>query len=449
MIVKAFKNQYSDFAKAFLSGDDVPNQDGTIDPQTAMKYTAVFACVRVLSEALASTPVKIYKTDEKGDRVAVKDINLYDILHGKPNEEMSPFNFKEMCMINLTLGGNAVCEKLVNKNGELVGLYPYKWQNVQIKRNGDTNRLEYIIKGDNGKEKTLKRDQVFHIPGLSFDGIVGLNPIEYVNEAIKLGLSYESFGVNFFKNGANPSIALEYANSLDDVAFERLKKEFAKAYQGLKNTGKPLILEDGAKVKELTMKLVDAQLLESKKFQLEDIARIYRVPLHLIQNLDRATNNNIEHQSLEFIMYTMLPWFQRWEENINMQLLTQAERTSGYYAEFLIENLLRGDAVSRATAYATGRTAGYLSVNEIRKKENMNGIGPKGDRYIEPLNYKEAGEPTPEKNTGTKQTDSKNMKEFYELFAIAILDNFKSQIEKYQKEEELKNEKVLGDKEQG
>lgn len=391
MIKKAFKNQYSDFVREFLSGTDIEKQDTTINSNTAMKYTAVFSCVRVLAETLASTPVKIYKTDSNGNKIPVKDINLYDILHNKPNEEMSPFNFKEMCMINLNLGGNAVCEKLINKRGDLVGLYPYKWQNVQIKRNKSTNKLEYHIKGENGFEKILNRDQVLHIPGLSFDGIVGLSPIEYATKAISLGLSYESFGVNLYKNGANPSIALEYPNSLDDVAFERLKREFAKAYQGLSNTGKPLILEDGAKVREMTIKPADAQLLESKRFQIEDIARIYRVPMHLIQDLTRSTNNNIEHQSLEFIMYSMLPWFQRWEENINMQLLTQEQRSEGYYIEFLIENLLRGDAKSRAEAYATARTAGYMSVNEIRKKENMNGIGEKGDIYLQPLNFIEAG----------------------------------------------------------
>lgn len=386
IIVRAFKNSYNEYAKAFLSGDDIPGKDGIIDSQTAMKYTAVFACVRVLAETLASTPVKIYKTNDKGERESVKDINLYDILHNKPNEEMSPFNFKEMCMNNLNLGGNAVCEKLVNKRGDLVGLYPYKWQNVQIKRNKETNRLEYHVKGESGVERILSREQVFHIPGLSFDGIVGLSPIEYISKSIGLGLSYESFGVNFYKNGANPSIALQYPNALDDVAFERLKKEFTKAYQGLANTGKPLILEDGATVKEMTIKPVDAQLLESKRFQLEDIARIYRVPLHLIQDLERATFSNIEHQSLSFAIYTMLPWYQRWEENINMQLLTQEQRKQGLYAEFKLDSLLRGDAKSRADAYREGRLNGWLSINDIRKLESLNPIDG-GDIHITPLNY--------------------------------------------------------------
>ncbi len=222
------------------------------------------------------------------------------------------------------------------------------------------------------------------------DGVVGLSPIEYVSSAIRLGLSYERFGINFYKNGANASGVIEYPGALADTAYERLKKDFAKSYQGLANTGKPIILEGGAKFSQLAIKPADAQLIENKKFQLEDIARIYRVPLHLIQNLDRATFSNIEQQSLEFVMYTMLPWFKRWEENINMQLLTPLERKAGFYIEFNINSLLRGDMQSRAMAYAQGRQWGWLSVNDIRKLENMPPI-PNGDIYMQPLNFSEAG----------------------------------------------------------
>lgn len=384
-------NSMSEYVRAFLSGEDIStgNSIGNIDSDAAMKYTAVFACIRVLSETLAAMPVMVYKKDKNSDRKAVNDIGIYDILHDKPNDEMSPFNFKESCMIALNLGGNSVCEKLINSKGEVIGLYPYRWQQVQIERDKETKKLIYII--SNGSEKkVLNRDQVFHVPGLSYDGVIGLSPIEYVNSAVQLGLSYEKFGVNFYKNGANAGGILSFPNQLGDIAYERLKKDFAKNYQGLANTGKPIILEEGGDFKQLTIKPADAQLIENKKFQLEDIARIYRVPLHLIQNLDRATNNNIEHQSLEFVMYTMLPWFNRWEENINMQLLSSQERKAGYYVEFKIDSLLRGDAQSRAQAYATGRQWGWLSVNDIRKLENMNPI-PNGDIYLEPLNMGEAG----------------------------------------------------------
>ena len=382
-----FGQGFDDYIQRFLTGEDVTdiNHPGQVDSQTAMKYTAVFACVRVLSETLAGTPVMLYRKKENGDRETRNDLAVYDVLHNQPNEEMSPFNFKESCMVALNLGGNSVSQKLVNKYGDLMGLYPYEWPKVTITRDPTTSRLVYKIR-DGTKQLDLPRDQVFHISGLSMDGVVGLSPIEYVSSAIKLGLSYERFGTNFYKNGANSSGVIEYPGTLAEQAYERLKKDFAKSYQGLANTGKPIILEGGAKFTQLMIKPADAQLIESKKFQLEDIARIYRVPLHLIQNLDRATNNNIEHQSLEFVMYTMLPWFKRWEENINMQLLSPLERRAGFYIEFNVSSLLRGDAKSRAEAYATGRLNGWFSINDIRRLENMNSI-ENGDTYLQPLNY--------------------------------------------------------------
>jgi HK97 family phage portal protein len=382
---KTFTEKVSDF----LTGADLDNADidnFNIDQTTAMKYSAVFGCVRVLSETLANTPVLLYRRKSDSERITANDLAIYDILHNKPNEEMSPFNFKEMCMASLNLGGNIVCQRLVNSKGGVVGLYPYNYNRVQISRDTGTKKLIYKVDG----QKDYKREEVLHIPGLSLDGIKGLSPIEYTASAIRLGLSYEQFGVNFFKNGANASGAFKKPGVLEEEAFQRLKKELGKNYTGLKNTGVPMILEDGLEFQPFQIKPVDAQLLESKYFQIEDICRIYRVPQHLVNKLDRSTNNNIEHQSLEFIMYTMLPWFKRWEDNINMQLLTREERLAGYYVEFKADALLRGDISSRATYYAQGRQWGWLSVNDIRRLENMPPI-PNGDIYLQPLNMGEAG----------------------------------------------------------
>jgi HK97 family phage portal protein len=382
-----FKNSaFDEYIRAFLRGDDHPwiNGERYIDTDTAMKYTAVFACVRVLSETLAAMPVMLYRKKPDGDREARNDLAVYDILHNRPNEEMSPFNFKEACMISLNTGGNAVCERLVNVYGDLVGLYPYRWNMIRIDRDRETGKLIYHIR-DGVKERTLNRDQVFHIPGPSFDGVVGLSPIEYAASAIRLGLNYEQFGNKFYQNGALPSGVFRHPNALGEEAYKRLKEDLKDNYTGLRNLGKPMLLEDGMDFRELTIKPVDAELLGNKKFQTEDVARIYRMPLHLIQNLDKATFSNIEQQSLEFVMYTMLPWFKRWEENINMQLLNRQERMAGYYLEFKVDSLLRGDAKSRAEAYAVGRNAGYFSVNDIRRLENMNAI-ENGDIYLQPLN---------------------------------------------------------------
>jgi HK97 family phage portal protein len=388
-----FSNSFDDLVHKFLIGEEVVNVPaGPVTATTAMKYTAVFSCIRVLGETFASAPAKLYRKVTDDERESRNDLAVYDILHNAPNEEMAPFNFKEACMIALNTGGNAVCERLVDRRGGLVGLYPYQWQQVKIDRDPETKNLQYKISdGISTKpEKELGRKQVFHVPGMSVDGVIGMSPIEYAANAIRLGRSYEEFGNQMFRNAAIPSGGFSTDGTLNESSFQRLKKEINENYTGMKNTGKPMLLEGGLKFIPFTVKPIDAQLIENKKFQIEDIARIYRVPLHLIQNLDRATNNNIEHQSLEFIMYTMLPWFKRWEENINMQLLTPAERRAGYYVEFDLRGLLRGDQLSRSRAYAVGRQWGWLSVNDIRKLENMPPI-ENGDIYLEPQNMREAG----------------------------------------------------------
>ena len=394
-----FKNNMEEYIQRFMTGGDLDDTTlgDNVDPITAMKYSAVFACNKVLSETFACMPAMLYRKDQKGERESFNDLAIYDILHNKPNEEMSPFNFKEACMTSINLGGNSVCERLVNKKDELVGLYPYQHSLVEIKRDPITRKLIYVVKTGT-EEKTLQRNQVFHVPNMSLDGIIGLSPITYAASAIRLGLSYEQFGVNFYKNGANPSGTFDVPGELGDESFKRLKEELKINYTGLKKTGTPMLLEGGMKFTPHTINPVDAQLLESKSFQAEDICRIYRVPQHLIQLLGHSTNNNIEQQSLEFVMYTMLPIFKRWEENINMQLLTDKERLAGYYVEFNMAALLRGDAVSRATAYAQGRQWGWLSVNDIRKLENMPSI-PNGDIYMHPLNMGEAGKVDPASQT--------------------------------------------------
>jgi HK97 family phage portal protein len=251
--------------------------------------------------------------------------------------------------------------------------------------NRDTNRLEYEIDG-----QTFTRDDILHIPGLTFDGYIGVTPISYAQNALNAGKNQDEFTNNFYNNGVNFSGAFEIPDELSDDAFKRLKADMESNYKGLLNAGKPLILEGGAKFKEVSMKLSDAQFIESKRFTVEDVCRLFRVPLHLVQDLSRSTNNNIEHQSLEFVMYTMLPWFKRWEENLNLQLLTTEDKKLGRYFEFKIDTLLRGDAKARAEAYATGRQWGWLSVNDIRRMENMDPI-PNGDIYLQPSNMFEAG----------------------------------------------------------
>lgn len=381
----------STYASLYLSGEGLPYPDGTyITAERAMKYSAVFACVRVLSETLASLPIILYRRLKNGDKERATDEPLYDILHNAPNDEMAPINYKESMMVSLCLGGDGYSQKIKNYMGEVIGLIPLDYNNVKCKRE-ENGQLVYKVKVKN-EWKTYTRADIFHIPGLSLNGLNGLTPISYAAEAVKLGLNYEKFGNRFFENGANPGGVIEHPGILGDDAATRIRKDFAERYSGLVNTGKPILLEEGMKYTALTVKQADAQYLESRKFQTEDIARIFRVPLHLIQNLDRATNNNIEHQSLEFVIYTMLPWFRRWEENINLQLLTPAQRKSGLYVEFLIDALLRGDILSRYRAYAIARNWGWMSANDVLRKENGNSIGTQGDIYLQPTNMQGAGD---------------------------------------------------------
>jgi len=395
-----FSASFGEWYKAFINGDDSgQNTPFLIDREIALKLSSIWACTRVLGETLASMPCATYRKQEDLSKKEANDIGLYDILHYEPNQETTPFNFKEGLMMNLCLGGNGYAQKIYNKSKvpELLALYLLDYENVTPERDKVTKRMTYKVRFDeNGlfQEKTMTRDYIFHIPGVSMNGITGIIPINYASKAIELGLTYETFGVNFYKNGANTNMALIHPKSLKDAAYERLKKEVEEKRTGLRNVNKPWLLEDGMQIKELTIKPVDSELLMSKYFQIEEICRFYRVPLHLVQHLLRATNNNIEHQSLEFIIYTMLPWAKRIEENINLQLLSKEERKAGYFAEFKMDAFLRGDLPSRCTAYAAGRQWGWLSVNDIRRLENMNPI-PNGDIYLQPLNMGEAGKIEP------------------------------------------------------
>ncbi|MEA4919374.1 MAG: phage portal protein [Clostridiaceae bacterium] len=384
--LKVLNMSISEYNSRFLSGEPLTDSEQNVDTDTALKYSVVFACCRVLAETFASVPILLYKKNGN-EREAVTDLPIYDILHNAPNEEMSHFNFSEAMMMSMNTGGNAIAQRLFNAKGELVGLYPIC---AEIDRDKETRKLIYKAQ-DGGQTRTFQRSEIFHVPGPSLDGINGLSPISYAASAIRLGLSYEQFGIQFFRNAANPSGAFSNDGELSEEAYNRLKKQLKENYTGLKNTGTPMLLEGGMKWLQFSVNPTDAQLLESKNFQIEDICRVYRVPQHLVNKLDRSTFSNIEQQALEFVVYTMLPHFKRYEECINAQLLTLEQRRQGYFWEHKIDGLLRGDSTARAAFYASGRQWGWLCINDIRRLENLPGIGPEGDKFLEPANMIEVG----------------------------------------------------------
>ncbi len=383
--LKVLNMSLSEYNSRFLSGEPVTDGEQNVDTDTALKYSVVFACCRVLGETFASVPILLYKKSG-AEREAVTDLPIYDILHNVPNEEMSHFNFSESMMMGMSTNGNAIAQRLFNASGELVGLYPIS---ATIDRDKETKKLIYRV-NSGSQTVTFQRGEVFHVPGPSLDGIHGLSPISYAASAIRLGLSYEQFGIHFFRNAANPSGAFSNPGELGEEAYKRLKNQLKEQYTGLQNTGTPMLLEGGLDWKQFTVNPTDAQLLESKNFQIEDICRIYRVPQHLVNKLDRSTNNNIEEQALEFVMYTMLPYFKRFEECMNAQLLTPAQRGQGYFLEHKIDGLMRGNSTARASFYASGRQWGWLSVNDIRRLENLPPVDG-GDVYLQPSNMVEAG----------------------------------------------------------
>lgn len=364
-----------------------PSKTGlSVNEHSAMRLTAVFACIRVLSETLASMPIILYRDREIGNKSSGKDRAvdhpLYDILKFAPNKEMPSMILKETMMGHVASSGNCYAQIQRNRRGQVISLNMLPWTVTDVGRNPQTWEIEYTT-NDRGKLVTLPTSEVFHIPGLGFDGIKGYSPIRMAMEAVALGLAAEQFGAAFFGNGASPSGIIEYPGKLDDKQLQRFKESVREGYAGLGNAKKLMVLEEGLKFHQVTVPPNEAQFIETRKFQIEEIARIYRVPMHLLQNLDRSTNNNIEHQSLEFVMYTMLPWFTRWEQMINFKLLTPEERRQGYFAEFLINALLRGDTVARAQMLHLMRQDGVINGDEWRELENMNPQeGGQGKHYL-------------------------------------------------------------------
>ena len=350
--------------------------DKRVNDRTAMQIIAVYACVRVLSEAIAQLPLHVYQYTDNGKERVPKH-PLYFLLHDQPNPEMTSFVFRETLMAHLLIYGNAYAQIIRNGRGEVLGLYPLMPDKVRVDRD-DRGRLIYRYSrydehNPNFKQQgeiILPMEQVLHIPGLGFDGLVGYSPIAMAKNAIGLAVACDEYGASFFANGASPSAVLEHPGVIKNP--ERVREAWQRAY-GSGNAHKTAILEEGMKYTPISIPNNEAQFLETRKFQIEEIARLYRVPLHMIGDLDHATFSNIEHLSLEFVKYTLDPWLVRWEQGLQKALLSDSEK-GRYFIKFNVEGLLRGDYASRMQGYATARQNGWLSANDIRELEDMNAI---------------------------------------------------------------------------
>ena len=350
-----------------------------VNAQTAIQLSTVYACVRVISETVASLPLGIYEAT-KGVTRKASEHSLYHLIHDEPNSEMTSFVLREVMLAHLLLWGNSYCQIIRNGRNRISGLYPLLPDKMTVDRDKN-GQLTYTYLTNAGRTVALTPEDVLHIPGLGFDGIMGYSPIALEKNAIGLGLASEEYGSKFFSNGARPSGILTHPNTVKNP--KALRESWNSAYGGSSNSNRVAILEEGMKFEPMAVPNNEAQFLETRKFQVDEICRIFRVPPHLVGDLEHATFSNIEHMSIDFAVHTIRPWLVRIEQSMNRALLSPQEK-GRFYIQFNIDGLMRGDYKSRMEGYAIGRQNGWMSANDIRELENLNPIPPEegGDAYL-------------------------------------------------------------------
>lgn len=366
----------ADAGYSFLFGRTTSGKP--VNERTAMQTTAVYACVRILAEAVASLPLHVYEYQDDGGKKLVHDHPLYYLLHDEPNPEMTSFVFRETLMSHLLIWGNAYAQIIRDGAGRVLGLYPLLPDKMDVQRD-DKGNIYYVYSRNSDENPVfkeygnirLKAEDVLHIPGLGFDGLIGYSPIAMAKNAVGMTLACEEYGASFFANGANPGGVLEHPGVLKDPS--KVRESWNSVYRGVNNAHKIAVLEEGMKYQQIGIPPEEAQFLETRKFQINEIARLYRIPPHMVGDLDKSSFSNIEQQSLEFVKYTLDPWVIRWEQSLQRSLLLPGEKGK-YFIKLNVDGLLRGDYQSRMNGYAVGRQNGWFSANDIREMENMNPI---------------------------------------------------------------------------
>ena len=367
------KNEYEGQDFSYLFGRTTSGQN--VDEFKAMQTTAVYACVRILSEAIASLPIHVYERTDKGKEKRV-DHPLYFLLHDEPNPEMSSFVFRETLMSHLLIWGNTYVQIIRDRSGNVISLYPLLPDKMSVHR--DSRGILYYKYQRQTEENPnitetgtviLPQEDVLHVPGLGFDGLIGYSPIALAKNAIGMTLATEEYGASFFRNGANPGGVLEHPGILKDP--KRVRDSWNEVYKGVANAHKVAVLEEGMKYTQIGIPPEEAQFLQTRKFQINEIARLYRIPPHMVGDLEKSSFSNIEQQSLEFVKYTLDPWVVRFEQSFKRALFLPEEKKT-HFIKFNVDGLLRGDYQSRMNGYAVGRQNGWLSTNDIRELEDLN-----------------------------------------------------------------------------
>lgn len=350
----------------------------SITEESSLTISAFFSAVRIISEDIASLPLHLYLR-RNGSRERAVFRPEYDVMHLKPNNYQTAFTLRQAMVANALLRGAAYAEKERNGKGEVIGLHLIKNDDIKTRLTAD-GELVHDIGG-----KRYGQDEIFYFPAFSTDGVTGRSLLRVARESLGLSKATEHYGSSYFENGANPGGVLETEKRLTDPdAIERLRESWNSRHKGPKKNGGVAILEDGMTYRQIGIPPEDSQFLETRQFQISEIARWFRLPPHMLGDLENATYSNIEQQSLDYVKYSLRPWLVRLEQEYQRQLLPDALQ-GPYYFEHNVDGLLRGDVESRYNAYAVGRQWGWLSANDIRRMENMNLIDG-GDDYLVPLN---------------------------------------------------------------
>lgn len=357
-----------------------------VNHETALQSTVVLACARVLAESVAGLPLHLLRRLGGGGKEIAREHPLYGILHDTPNPWQTSFEWREQMMLHLCLHGNAYSEIRPGAAGAVTELWPLhpSRMNVEQIENG---RLRYKYREERGTETVYTQDQVLHLRWLSDDGVHGMVPIELARDAIGLARACEIHGAAFFGNGARPGVVLSTDNTISAEAAETLRNNWERMHRGAERSNRTAVLTGGLKPIELGGNNQEAQFLEARRFQVEEICRLYRVPPHLVGDLTRSSFSNIEQQSIDFVQHTLLPWLKRFETAIARDLISDP----AYFAEFDTRGLLRGDAAARASYYQTMWNLGVASINEIRQWENLDPIEGGDTRFVQ-LNMQTLGQ---------------------------------------------------------
>lgn len=363
-----------------------------VNSESALRYAAFFACLKVLAEDVGKLPIKLYKERPDRGRDVAKDHKVHRLISRRPNDFMTASEFWEMCVAHVVLRGDFYAFKVMPGN-DVEELLPLNPGAVKPKLREDWS-LWYDVTFANGRRDVLPASAIFHVRGLSLDGVRGLSALEYARETLGLGIAAERHGAKLFVNGANPGGALETEQTLTDEVFERVKASWNEKHTGLENSHKVAILEGGLKWTSVTMTNTDAQWLENRKHTDNQICGLLRVPPHKIAILDRSTNNNIEHQSLDYVNDGLMPHLNRIENRIRISLLNERDEED-HFAKFNVAALLRGDMKARSQFYKDMVSIGAYSPNDVLELEDRN---PRegGDIYLTPANMNINGRPANE-----------------------------------------------------